>query len=87
MSDQEDWTEVIRSTPKTKTNTGESSSRNRVDSFGEIIEVPRIRMGRTEHRENKLEWSATKQRERKIRVEKRNVQRNASKPATPENED
>ena len=63
-----------------------SSPKNtlRSASFGEILDVPgKIAMGKTAHREAKLEWSAKKRRERTARIDKRNMQREASRTPEP----
>ena len=78
MSESE-WTQVQRTTPKRKPRSNDVAARDRTESFGEIIDVPKPQTGKKEHRDQKLEWSASKERARNLRIEKRNLQRHASK--------
>ncbi len=87
--------------PRSQTSSGLriTAGRSRISSFNQYAELssrPRpIRPGREAHRVGKLEWGATKLRERQDRVEKREAQRRHSieeqqgqrkEVATPESE-
>lgn len=79
-----EWVEVKprRQTTKERLEEPQSprSPRARAQSFTDHAEVSgKSRIGKHARRESKLEWSATKRRERDIRVEKRNIQREANK--------
>ena len=95
MSEEAEWTEVKPRHPRTpKSGTAQEGSgsprspKSRTQSFGDMVgEVAgRNRVGRTARREGKLEWSASKKRERDVRIEKRMTQKQsaaASREATP----
>ena len=89
MSEDSEWTEVKprRQTSKIKSPEDEPSGgegaapttpRARTQSFGESEFKRRGPMGRVARREKKLEWSASKARERDQRIEKRDHQREAA---------
>jgi hypothetical protein len=55
-----------------------TTPRARTQSFGEHDFRQKVRLGKTARREKKLEWSASKSRERTERIEKRDKQREAT---------
>ena len=87
MTHEGEWIEVKPRTPKPQVQfenvSGHMSPRSpksRASSFGDLGDVSsKRRIGKHTRRERKLEWSATKRRERDIRVEKREYQRETEK--------
>lgn len=79
MSDEESWTEVKpreRKSLPADDPTTPPSPRARIGSFGEIdLTAEKARKSRSQMKESKLEWSATKRREREIKVNARQEQR------------
>lgn len=92
--DSQDWVQVKprkEHKPSRALHQNASSPRSpkgRTASFGEVLEVPlKAQISKSAHRELKLEWSASKTRARDAKIAKRNLQRSASKPGTPEEEE
>jgi len=77
------WTEVkprqLQKVERERSQRTESpatpSPRDRADSSNDLNVQEKGRISRYAHRENKLEWSASKARERNARIEKRSAQR------------
>jgi hypothetical protein len=84
-AENEEWTQVKprRQASKPETPAEDENApqtpKARTQSFGEVHEVlGKARIGRQARREQKLEWSASKARERGQRMEKREKQREAA---------
>ncbi len=80
MNEEESWTEVKprekKISPSSSTPVSPTSGRERVASFGEIdLTAEKVRKSKFAMKEQKLEWSATKRRERELRVNVRQEQR------------
>jgi hypothetical protein len=83
---EDGWTEVkSRTKQSTKLSTKQSETpttpRGRTNSANDLEVVEKGRMSRTAHRESKLEWSASKKRDREVRIEKRTIQRDKDRAA------
>ncbi len=85
---EDGWTQVR---PKTKASKkqpsqteegGLTTPRARISSALDLEIVEKGRISKTAHRESKLEWSASKRREREARIERRNVQRDRERAKT-----
>jgi hypothetical protein len=61
---------------------GPTTPRARTNSAIDVEVLEKGRISKTAHRENKLEWSASKRREREARIERRNVQRDRERAKT-----
>jgi hypothetical protein len=83
MTEESEWTEVksrrrvsrIKAPEATDLDEEPTTPRARTQSFGEHDVKQKVRLGKTARREKKLEWSASKARERTERIEKRDKQR------------
>jgi hypothetical protein len=83
---EDGWTEVKSRTKQSKKLSTEQSEtpttpRGRTNSANDLEVVEKGRMSRTAHRESKLEWSASKKRDREVRIEKRTIQRDKDRAA------
>jgi len=83
---EDGWTEVKTRTKQSKKLATEQSEtpttpRGRASSANDLEVVEKGRMSRTAHRESKLEWSASKKRDREARIEKRTTQRDKDRAA------
>lgn len=86
MSD-DGWTQVqprikkASETQKEPQEEGPSTPRPRTSSANDLQVTEKGRISRTAHRESKLEWSASKRREREARIERREAQRDKDRAA------